>query len=216
MAYSPDLAAALSGATLRQLGHWRRETSSGAVLAPEVSDRRPILYSFRDVVALRTCVYLRKDSPLQRVRLALENLRSLGELGHLSEYTLVSDGGSIVLVKNDQAIDLVRNPGQYVIAEMSDVLRPFINRNQVQVPALYRPREGIVVDPEVRSGHPVIAGTRVPYENVAELVADGVPAREIENYYPSVDAQAAEDAWDFAKYVDSWRPRERRRQTAIA
>jgi hypothetical protein len=31
------------------------------------------------------------------------------------------------------------------------------------------------------------------------------------DYYPSVDADAASDAWEFAKYVDKWRPRERRR-----
>lgn len=215
MSYPPYLAAALSGATVRQLGHWRRETSSGAVLVPEVSQKRPVLYSFRDVVALRTCVFLRKDASLQRVRLAIGNLRSLGELEHLSEYTLVSDNGSIVLVKNDAAIDLVKNPGQYVMAEMSDVLGPIVNRNEVEIPPLFKPNDHIRVNPEVRFGHPVIAGTRVPYENVADLVADGVPVKSIGTYYPSVDADAATDAWKFAKYVDSWRPKERR-QTSVA
>lgn len=56
MSYPPYLAAALSGATVHQLSQWRRETASGAVLIPEVSRQRPIPYSFRDVVALRTCV----------------------------------------------------------------------------------------------------------------------------------------------------------------
>lgn len=215
MSYRPYLAAALSGATVRQLSHWRRETNSGAVLIPEVSSQRPILYSFRDVVALRTCVYLRRDSSLQRVRLALGNLRSLGELEHLSEYALVSDHRSIVLVKHDEAIDLVKNPGQHVMAEMSDVLGPILNRNDVRVPPLFRPNDHIRVSPEIRFGHPVIVGTRVPYENVAALVADGVPAKSISTYYPSVDAEAAADAWEFAKYVDSWRPKERR-QTSVA
>lgn len=111
VSYPPYLAAALSGATVRQLSHWRRDTASGAVLIPEVSRQRPILYSFRDVVALRTCVYLRKDSSLQRVRQALGNLRSLGELGHLSQYTLVSDNGLIVLVKNDEPSTWLRTLG---------------------------------------------------------------------------------------------------------
>jgi uncharacterized protein (DUF433 family) len=211
MAYPSYLAAALSGATLRQLSHWRRMgTSSGAVLVPEVSAERPILYSFRDVVALRTCVFLRKDASLQRIRTAIGNLRNLGELDHLSEYKLVWDNGSIVLVKDDWAIDLVKNPGQYVIAEMSEVLRPFLNRNNVEVPALFSPRQNISVSPEIRAGHPVIAGTRVPYENVAELVRDGVPEDSVDEYYPAVDRAAAQDAWEFAKYVDSWRERKRR------
>jgi hypothetical protein len=109
VAYPPYMAAALSGATLRQLSHWRRSSSSsGAVRIPEVSSARPILYSFRDVVALRTCVFLRKDSSLQRIRRAIGNLRSLGELDHLSEYKLVSDNESLVLVNDDLAVDLVK------------------------------------------------------------------------------------------------------------
>lgn len=215
MAYPPYLAAALSGATLRQLGHWRRGTrSSGAVLIPEASARRPILYSFRDLVALRTCVYLRKDTSLQMVRRAIGNLRTMGELGHLSEYTLVSEGKSIFLVTSDSAIDLVRHPGQAVMAEMSDVLRPFVTRGDVEVPALFQPRAHIAVHPDVRSGHPVIVGTRVPYENVAGLVADGISPEDVRNYYPAVDASAAEDALDFSRYVDSWRPAGRRNPAA--
>jgi uncharacterized protein (DUF433 family) len=118
-------------------------------------------------------------------------------------------------VKSDAAIDLVKNPGQYVMAEMSDVLGPIVNRNRVEIPPLFKPNEHIRVNPEVRLGHPVIAGTRVPYENVADLVADGVPAKSIGTYYPSVDAEAAADAWKFAKYVDSWRAKERR-QPSVA
>jgi uncharacterized protein (DUF433 family) len=215
MAYQPYLAAALSGATVRQLGHWRRGTSSsGAVLIPEVSVRRPIMYSFRDLVALRTCVYLRKDSSLQKVRRAIGNLRTMGELGHLSEYKLVSEGNSIFLVTSDSAIDLVEHPGQTVMAEMSDVLRPFLTRGDIEVPALFQLRTHIAVDPDVRSGYPVITGTRVPYENVAGLVADGIPPEDVQNYYPSVDAPAAEDALDFARYVDRWRPAGRAKNSA--
>lgn len=215
MAYTPILAAALSGATLRQLSHWRRSSnSSGAVLVPEASAARPILYSFRDVVALRTCVYLRKDTSLQRIRRAIANLRSLGELDHLSEYKLVSDNDSVVLVNEESAVDLVKQPGQYVMAEMSKVLSPFVNKNDVSVPALFRPREHIAVSPDVRSGHPVIAGTRVPYEQVADLMHDGVPVESIHDYYPAVGAMAARDARDFAEYVDSWRSRGRLQGTA--
>ena len=215
MAYAPYMAAALSGATLRQLSHWRRSSgSSGAVLKPEVSVSRPVLYSFRDVVALRTCVFLRKDASLQKIRRAIANLRDLGEVDHLSRYKLVSDHDSIVLVDDDSAVDLVKKPGQQVIAEMSEVLRPFINKSNVEVPALLTPRDHITISPDVRAGHPVIAGTRVPYEKVAELLRDGVPSEAIHDYYPAVDQQAATDAFDFAEYVDSWRGREPYQGTA--
>lgn len=206
MAYPSVMVAALSGATLRQLGHWRRQTTVGAVLIPELSATRPILYSFRDVLAARACAYLRKDASLQKIRTAIGTLRRLGETEHLSSYKLVADdAGSIVLIEGSGAVDLVKRPGQRVIAEMSDILRPFVTRSDVEIPALLQPRRHVSVDPRIRSGFPIISGTRVPYDNVASLVADGVPTTSISNFYPAVSAEAAADAFDFSQYVDRWR-----------
>ena len=92
MAYEPRMAAALSGATLAQLAYWRKpQQGKNAILRPEISARRPIAYSFRDIVAQRTFVYLREARPLQRIRKALNTLSELGETQHLSEYKLVAN-----------------------------------------------------------------------------------------------------------------------------
>lgn len=212
MAYSSRMAAALSGATIRQLQHWRRPEPRGPVLAPEISQHPRALYSFRDLLALRTCVYLRRRISLQRIRTAIGNLRSLGEQEHLSSYHLVSAKDSVQLVTGDGAIDLVKRPGQYqVLVVMGDVLEPFPVRSGVVVPALFQPRDRITVDPETKGGTPVISGTRVPYDAVADLMEDGVSAEEIATYYPSVTPSAARDARDFALYVNSY---ERKTQAA--
>jgi hypothetical protein len=86
------LAAALSGATIRQLAYWRKPGPDGQpVLAPEYSAIRPIDYSFRDVIALRTCVRLRQEASLQKIRHALDTLRvDLGERDHLSWLSIPS------------------------------------------------------------------------------------------------------------------------------
>jgi DNA-binding transcriptional MerR regulator len=86
VSYAPKLAAALSGATIRQLAYWRKPGPDGRpVLTPEYSASRPIDYSFRDVIALRTCVRLRQEASLQKIRRALDALRGdLGLLEHLS------------------------------------------------------------------------------------------------------------------------------------
>jgi DNA-binding transcriptional MerR regulator len=88
MSYNPGLAAALSGATVRQLSYWRSARSADPLLRPEFYvPRSTVSYSFRDVVALRTFVYLRAQHvSLQRVRKAVRQLRQFGEMGHLSEY----------------------------------------------------------------------------------------------------------------------------------
>lgn len=211
MSYTPRLAAALSGATLRQLAYWRKSGPDGRpVLIPEYSASRPIDYSFRDVIALRTCVRLRQEASLQMIRRALDALRiDLGLREHLSSYRLVTDGSSIYLADSELAVDLVRRKGHMVIHEFLEVLRPFYVQGR-QIPALLEPREHVRVDPGVRGGEPVIAGTRIPYDEVAALMRDGVAAEEIVEFFPQVSAAAARDAYDFASYVDSYvQPQER-------
>lgn len=205
MSYPPKLAAALSGATIRQLAYWRKPGPEGRpVLIPEYSALRPIEYSFRDVIALRTCVRLRQEASLQKIRRALDALRmDLGLRDHLSSYRLVADGSTIYLADEEHAVDLVGRKGNIVIHQFVEVLAPFYVQGR-QIPALLEPREHVQIDPGVRGGEPVIAGTRIPYDEVAALMRDGVPAEEVTEFYPQVSADAARDALDFATYVDSY------------
>jgi uncharacterized protein (DUF433 family) len=170
-----------------------------------------VLYSFRDLIALRTFAFLRGERSLQSIRRALRTLKNIGGTDHLSSYKLVAQGKrSIALVRDEGAVDLVERPGQSLfVVKLGDVLRSF-PLGDVEVPNLLQPRRRISVDPEVRGGHPVVKGTRVPFELVAGLVRDGVEPREVADFYPSVSAAAARDAVDFADYVD----RTARRQAA--
>jgi uncharacterized protein (DUF433 family)/DNA-binding transcriptional MerR regulator len=210
VAYPVKMAAALSGATVNQLRHWR-SARTGPLLAPEIATAPRALYSFQDVLALRTFVRLRENASLQKIRAAIGNLRDIGEAGHLASYRLVSDkGGGIQLVTEDQAVNLGKEPGQLqLVAVIGDIIAPFAARAGVLVPDLLRPRPGLAVDPETQGGTPVIAGTRVPYDAVASLMQDGVTAEQIAGYYPAVSAEAASDALDFARYVDSYDPTSR-------
>jgi uncharacterized protein (DUF433 family)/DNA-binding transcriptional MerR regulator len=199
MAYPPTMAAALSGATISQLRHWRNaKTKTGPLLVPEISASPRVFYSFRDLLALRTFVHLRQVASLQKIRVAISNLAS---------YELVSDRrGNIQLLKSDEAaIDLVHQPGQtQLLVVMGEVIEPFPVRPGVVVPHLFRPREHLSVDPDTQGGIPVISGTRVPYDAVASIMREDVPAEKVSDYYPTVTAQAARDALDFAMYVDSY------------
>ena len=185
MSYAPKLAAALSGATIRQLAYWRKPGPDGQpILAPEYSAIRPIDYSFRDVIALRTCVRLRQEASLQKIRRALDTLRvDLGQRDHLSSYRLVADGSTIYFADSDHAVDLLRQKGNVVIHQFVEVLQPFYVQGR-QIPALLEPREHVQVDPGVRGGEPVISGTRIPYDEVAALLRDGVAAEDIGEFFP--------------------------------
>jgi uncharacterized protein (DUF433 family)/DNA-binding transcriptional MerR regulator len=209
VAYTPTMAAALSGATVPQLRHWR-SPRTGPLLAPEISAESRIIYSFRDLLALRAFVHLRQNASLQRIRKAVSSLRDFGEIQHLASYQLVSDAtGNIRLITGDDEIELARRPGQMLLAAMAEVIGPFPIRPGVVIPDLLKPRMHLSVDPETQAGFPVIAGTRVPYDAVASLMREDVPAEKISDYYPAVSAEAALDALDFALYVDSYGPASR-------
>lgn len=170
-------------------------------------DYRPspgrILYSFRDVVALRTFTYLREGFSLQKIRRAIDNLREIGNREHLSQYRLISLGDSILLAEDEaHATDLLHSPAAgRMVAVLGEVVKPFRNRIGERVVDLYRPRRHLEVDPETRGGFPVIEQTRIPYDQVSTLVADGVPPSAVAEFYPGVTAAAARDALGFAGYV---------------
>ncbi len=212
MPFTPVLAAALSGASTGQLAYWRSARTPEPLLAP--ARHQPgsrVSYSFRDVVALRTFVYLRSQGvALRRVREAVAALRRLGhDEHHLSEFCLVATGQGVVwLSASGEAIDLSDKPDHEVLAHMSDIIAPFVNLRNENVVDLRRPAPGVCVDPGIRSGFPVIEGTRIPYDLVAGLVDDNYGAADIADIYPSVTVDAARGAGDFALYVRTFeRPR---------
>lgn len=101
-------------------------------------------------------------------------------------------------------MDLTRSPGQQVIAQMVDILAAFHGSQDREVVPLYRPKPRVAVDPEIRDGYPMIAGTRVPYDLIASLLEDGVNAEEVAGFYPAVSPDAARGALAFARYVDGY------------
>jgi len=48
----------------------------------------------------------------------------------------------------------------------------------------------IVIDPKVHLGKPCIAGTRIPVEDVLELIQENIPFTEIiQKYYPDLEIE---------------------------
>jgi len=50
--------------------------------------------------------------------------------------------------------------------------------------------ERISVDPDIHFGKPCVAGTRIPVQNVLELVREGISFEQIiQVYYPDLDVE---------------------------
>ena len=51
-------------------------------------------------------------------------------------------------------------------------------------------KKRITIDPNIHFGKPCIAGTRVPVENVLELIQENIPFNEIiDKYYPDLEIE---------------------------
>lgn len=212
MAYPPPVTAALTGASIRQLSYWRHaRKGTEPLLVPELAaSGGRVLYSYRDVVALRMFVYLREATSLQRIRRAVSWLQETHPDTHLSTHRLKAHprGRTIVWISPaGDFFDVVEHPGQQGIrVVMADVFGQFSIPDGRRVPNLANPAPGVQVDPQIRGGYPVIAGTRVPYDVVAGLKADGLDAADIAGLYPGVGPEGVDGAVEFAELVADVEP----------
>ena len=115
MVFPVPITSVLSGATLAQLAYWRKKTPAAEpLLVPTTKESGRYLYSWADVVALRSIVYLREWKSLHKIRGAVQTLRQLeaSEWQHLAQYRLVRTADSIVVQTTaGQIYDLERAPG---------------------------------------------------------------------------------------------------------
>jgi uncharacterized protein (DUF433 family) len=206
VAYPARLATALSGATKSQLRYWRQSRKGQPpLLVPEYGSR-PALYSYADVVALRTFARMRERMPLQKVRKSVAYvLGQLPEGSHISAETIraLPGGKSAVWVKDDDYIDTLEQPGQAGFPEiMASVFRGFTTLRGREVPDLERPAAGLVIDPAVRGGTPVAEGTRITFDVLAALRQDGLSVADVQVLYPGVSKISVEGAVEFAHRVE--------------
>lgn len=207
MAYTANMTALLSGASPSQLRYWRQAHGGEApLLVPQHGARPQALYSYRDVLVLRMFARLRGEVSLQTIRKAVTWMEDhLADGRDLSERTLlaVPEKRSIVYFSADgEFLDVGKEPGQYGHqAAMRDLFRPFRNRRGDVVPDLTHPASGLLIDPEIRGGVPVVEGTRITYNLLAGLAQDGLSLAEIHQFYPGVSAEAVKGATELATRV---------------
>ncbi len=192
MTYPADMTAFLSGATMPQLRRWRERE----ILVPEVNAGNPPLYSWRDVVALRTIAYLRSKTSMQQIGKAFNALREMRFTGHPSEYKFGMHGKAIFFqTPEGNTIDLTRKPGQMMLFSLEEVFEPFTNLNDRRVVDFRRPRPHIEIDRDRLGGWPTIESTRIAYDTITRLVdGETIRVEDVEYYYPTVSTEAALDA----------------------
>ncbi|NED96429.1 DUF433 domain-containing protein [Phytoactinopolyspora alkaliphila] len=201
MAFPQRLASVLTGATYAQLNRWR---DKGLVI-PEVRPYRPPLYSFRDLILLRSLVRLRASTSMQKVSKAFRNLDLVDLTEHPSEYKFGTDGKTVYAGLNTgEAIDLTNKVGQIDFFTFEQLIERFKNFRDEEVVNFRHPSKHVEVKLQRMGGWPTISGTRVPYDTIADLVDyRTVFPKDVPHFYPTVSAEAAEDAVRFQQRVEA-------------
>lgn len=200
MSFPLNLTSHLTGATPAQLRKWRTD----GLLVPEVSEKRPTLYSFQDLIALRSMVFLRAETSSQRMKRAFQTMDMLDLMEHPSGYKFTALHGCIFLEEPDGTVhDLTTtNRGNVMTLTFEDLLSEFTNWKDHQVVDFRRPSTHVEVNVRRMGGWPTVEGTRVPYDLVADLIEyDGLSYEEIADDYPGVTPPRASDALAFATRV---------------
>lgn len=206
-AYTADRAAALAGVPQSTVHYWART----GLMVPSVSAERVKLWSFSDLMSLRTVEWLRnaKATPtghevpaasMPAIRRALRALRDL-DLSLWSADTgpgvIVDATGKIIVrdLHTGAALHAVGRAGelQHVASGLLDVLAPFAVGSH-HGPDLRRPRPRLRIVPGKLAGAPHIESTRLETVAVHALAKRGFAVERIAGFYPFTDLQSIQQA----------------------
>lgn len=207
-AYTAERASALSGVPWSTVHHWARKK----ILVPSISSTKVKLWSYTDLMGLRTIHWLRHrklgiegwDIPASTMPAVRRALTMLGDL----DLELWSEqGGPSVRVDPSGKIFIVTDAGPETVhgerpldPDMFDLIRPF-ETAVARAPDLAKPRPHLRIVPGKLSGSPHIVHSRIETIAIAALAGRGFDSQRIEQLYPFVQPVALREAVDLEKQL---------------
>jgi uncharacterized protein (DUF433 family) len=208
-AYTAERATALSGVPRSTVHYWARKE----ILVPSISEVRVKLWSYADLMGLRTIYWLRQskdagDGPevprtsMHAVRRALKTLREL-DLEVWTEEggpNVAVDRAGRVLITTDD-VPITDHFQHVMAADVLNLVAPFPAK-EAWGPDLRTPRPRLRIVPGKLSGSPHIERTRIETIALAALSKRGLEAAKVYRLYPVVETDAIDEALDLEKQLD--------------
>ena len=208
--YSIREVARLARINLRTLYAWQaREIAVPSVTITYEEGRSVRGYSYADLTILRLIRALREDQiDFDSAVRALRHLYDrLGPPSHGWADAQVYFAGNKIFAERPDSWRLTsateggQTVAEQLFGDLFDELRQIEDEWSLVVPQQFRPF--IMINPSVMGGQPVIRKTRIPTDTIARLSHDGVSAREIASYYPSLDEEAVMNAIAYEQELDA-------------
>ncbi len=184
--YDSDEIARLAGVSPRDVSRWAGSPShGGGLLFP--ADRR--LFTFWDLVTARvTATLLQRRVPLANIRDARNHLKSAVDtdwpLAHYGVLNRIANVGRSVYFDDGDGQWLDATLGGQ--APLAVVVEPLLRRLEFDaagLASLWRPRDGVVLQPTVQAGTPCVEGTRISTRLLADLAAQGEDVADLADDY---------------------------------
>jgi uncharacterized protein (DUF433 family) len=198
-AYPAERAAGLSGVPWSTVHYWARNE----ILVPSISATRIKLWSYTDLMGLRTIYWLRRRKVTREgwdiPRTAMPAIRhALHALAELDLALWTEDGRPSVRVDLHGEIHIITAEGPESLTrarpldpDMLDLIAPFEESKTTRGPDLQAPRPNLRIVPGKLSGSPHIAHTRIETIAIASLTDRGFDSAKIEELYPGVQPAIA-------------------------
>lgn len=208
--YTAKRAAALSGVPLSTVYYWARH----GPVQPSVSATRERLWSYGDLIRLRTVYWLRQHrkhiedrevtgTSMGLVREVLQTAERRGhriwepaEGGRVRIWLLLDERGMPYIDEGG----LLDAEGQSLLldGEELDLLGPF-ETDAARGPDLVRPRPRLRIVPGKCAGEPHLAGSRLQTRALMALSARGFSVSRLQELYPDDDPVGIEEAVEFER-----------------
>jgi DNA-binding transcriptional MerR regulator/uncharacterized protein (DUF433 family) len=199
--YDARRAAALSGVPKRTLTWWAEKGYYRPSISPAP---RPRLWSWYDLIALRTIDWLRqpgegiKGVPLHRILEALEEMDRRGLSRADLHNLVVKTEGGIPFLKVDQQLVRADSGGQIGMRDVLAVVEPY-----KVGPDLLQPRPLLRIIPGKLHGEPHLLNTRISSATIYALHANGFDLRQIRAMYPEAEEEALAQAVDLEESLQT-------------
>jgi uncharacterized protein (DUF433 family) len=131
-------------------------------------------------------------------------LRLRGQVGRL----LSPEGKRKLRQELGQVAGKPKHPAVVTIGALKVNVAPELKTLRKKLAEIKHMWSFVTIDPEVRAGEPVVRGTRIGIHALADLAAQGAPAEELLEDYPSLTPESLDAALAWARmYPRRGRPR---------